>query len=217
MVLFLVASLPLLFSLVVVLPWGPRQSPPALALVATYLKGALLFFPGYLVILIVRRIFGFSYDGVLFFLSLLQQDPLVPLLTAMGGFLLLQKTLTITASDERVFLTTFACLSGFLSLVNIADALRTVGQWDAYVLFLLPCLRAAGVLIVALTARRFYRWEGRDGVMFFVAAAAASVGLTVCSYLAYSGRMGWAAGLSAAAVLGAVGVFAGRFPRAVQG
>lgn len=216
MALFLVASLPLLFALTCLLRWSPRQAPPALALVSTYLKGVLLFFPGYLVILIIRGIFGYSYDGVWFFFSLLQQDHLVPLLTAMAGFLLVRTTLPITPSDERVFLATFACVSGFLSMMNIADAVRTLGRWDAYTLFLLPCLRAAGALVVALTARRYYRWEGRDGVMFFGVAAAASVGLTACGFLAYMGRMGWAAALSAAAVLGCVGVFAGRFPRAVQ-
>jgi hypothetical protein len=215
--LFLVASLPLVFSLVLLLPWNPRQSPPRLTLVSTFLKGALLFFPGYLVILIVRGIFGFSYDGVLFFLSLLQRDHLVPLLTAMGGFLLIQKSLGITPVDERVFLLTFSCISGFLSMMNIVDAIRTLGNSDAYALFLLPCLRISGALVVALMARRFYRWEGRDGALYFAAAAAASVGMTVCGFLAYTGRMGWGAALSAAAVLGSVAVFAGRFPRAVQG
>ena len=217
MALFLIASLPLLFGIVVLLPWSPRLAPPPLTLVSTFLKGVLLFFPGYLVILIVRRIFGFSYDGVLFFLSLLQRDHLVPLLTAMGAFLLIQRTLALTPTDERAFLASFACLSGFLAMVNIADAIRTIGNWDAYVLFLLPCLRAAGALAVALTARRFYRWEGREGWWFAASAAAISVALTAGSFLAYTGRLGWAAGLSGAAVLGGVAVFAGRFPRVLQG
>ncbi len=216
MALFLISSLPLLFALICVLRWNARQAPRPLALASTYLKGLLFFFPGYLVILIVRRIFGFSYNGVLFYFSLLQQDHLVPLLTAMTGFLLVQKALAIAPSDERVFLYSFAGISGFLSMMNVADALRTLGSWDAYTLFLLPCLRIAGALAVALTARRFYRWEGRDGVKFFAVAAAASAVLTACGYLACTGRMGWAAALSGAAVIGCIVAFAGRFPRAVQ-
>ena len=166
MFLFLVASLPLLFCCVLLLPWNARQVPRTLTLVSTFLKGVLLFFPGYLALLIVRRIFGFSWDGFLLFLSLFQQDHFFPLLAAIGGFLLIQKALAIPATDEAIFLTVFACMSGFLSMLNIADWLRTWGNWDGYSLFILPGLRAAAALAVALAAQRYYRWEGRDGVLF---------------------------------------------------
>jgi hypothetical protein len=217
MVLFLIASMPLLFGLVTLLPWKGRQSPRPLALVSTFLKGVLLFFPGYLALLVVRGIFGFSYDGFFLFLSLLQRDHLFPLLAAVGGFLLIQRTLTIPPGEESVFLAVFANISGFLSMLNVADALRAVGTWDAYVLFILPSLRLGAALIIALAARRFYRWEGRDGAMFCAAAGVCAVGLTVSSYLSRVSLMGWGATLCAAVVLGSVVVFAGRVPRAVQG
>jgi hypothetical protein len=217
MFLFLVASLPLLFALVTLLPWKGRQVPRPLGLVSTFLKGVLLFFPGYLALLIVRGIFGFSYDGFLLFLSLFQRDHLFPLLAAVGAFLLIQKTLVIPAGEDSIFLVVFACVSGFLSMLNVADAIRTVGTWDAYVLFVLPCLRLAAALIVALSAQRYYRWQGRDGVMFCAAVALCALGLTVSSFLSRISLMGWGAALAAAVVLGTVVAFAGRFPRAVQG
>ena len=62
-------------------------------------------------------------------------------LAAVGGFLLLQRSLGFAATDESIFLTVFACVTGFLSMVNIADALRTWGDWNGYVLFVLPGLR----------------------------------------------------------------------------
>jgi hypothetical protein len=217
MALFLVASLPLLFSLVALLPWSARTTARTSTLVALFLKGALLFFPGFLALLIGRGIFGFSYDGALLFLSLLQRDHLFPLLAAVGGFLLVQKTTAIPGTEESIFLAVFAGVSGFLSMMNIADGLRTWGHWDAYVLFLLPGLRAGGALIVALAAERFYRWEGRDGLLFCGAAGACALALTVCSYLYSVSRVGWSVLLCVLLVLAGAGVFAMRFPRAVRG
>lgn len=217
MFLFLIASLPLLFCLVALLPWSARQTPRTLTLVSTFLKGVLLFFPGYLALLIVRRIFGFSYDGFLLFLSLLQRDHLFPLLAAVGGFLLLQRSLSIPGTDESIFLTVFACVSGFLSVMNIADGLRTWGNWDGYVLFLLPGLRAAAALAVALAAQRFYRWEGRDGLLFCGAAGACALALAVISFLYSVSRVGWSILLCVLFVLTGVAAVAMRFPRAARG
>ena len=217
MFLFLVASMPLVFALVTLLPWRGRQYPRPLALVSVFLKGVLLFFPGYLALLIVRGIFGFSYDGVLLFLSLLQRDHLFPLLAAIGAFLLVQRTLAIPSGEESVFLVVFACLSGFFTMLNAADAIRSVGTWDPYVLFVLPCLRLGGAIIVALVAPRYYRWEGRDGVMFCVAASLCAVGLTVASFLSRISQMGWGAVLAGLIVVGSVAAFAGKFPRTVGG
>jgi hypothetical protein len=216
MFLFLVASLPLLFSLVVLLPWNARQAPRPLSLVTTFMKGVLVFFPGYLALLIVRRIFGFSYDGILLFLSLLQRDHLFPLLAAVGGFLLLKKTLAIQGTDESIFLTVFAFVAGFLSMLNIADWLLSWGTWDAYVLFVLPSLRAAAALAVALFAQRYFRWEGRDGVLFCAVAGGCAVALTACSYLFRVTRVWGAVVLCVAFVAAAVAMLASRFPRAVR-
>jgi hypothetical protein len=217
MFLFLVASLPLFFCLVVLLPWGLRQAPPALSLVSTFLKGVLLFFPGYLGLLIVRRIFGFSYDGFLLYLSYLQRDHLFPILAAVGGFLLLQKSLAFAATDESIFLAVFACVTGFLSMMNIADGLRSWGSWDGYVLFLLPALRIASVLLIALSAQRFYRWEGRDGWLFCGAAAACALAPAACSFLFTVSRVSWSIVLCIALAVAGVAAFALRFPRAVRG
>jgi hypothetical protein len=216
MALFLLASLPLLFSLVVLLPWEPRRVPRTLTLVLTLLKGALIFFPGYLVILLTRRIFGFSHDGMLLYLSLLHQDHLVPLLVALGGFLLLQKKLDLSASDESIFLTVFAYLAGFFSLLNIADALRTWGAWQAYTLFLLPLLRIGAALLVSLLAQKFFRWEGRDAGFFCGAGAALAFLLALSSFFYSRGRLGWSIVLAAAPVCAGVVFFAMRFPRAVK-
>jgi hypothetical protein len=218
MILFLIASLPLVFSFVVLLPWGSSaKAPRTLTLVSTFLKGMLVAFPGYLVILILRAIFGFNYDGFLLYLSLLLRDQLAPLLAALAGFFLLQRTLTFSATDEGIFLTAFAYLAGFLFIINVTDALRTWGEWDASLLFLVPTLRIGAVLLLSLLARRFYRWEGRDGVLFCAVAAGAAMVFALCCYFYAGNRLGWSITLAVAPVLAGVAVFAMRFPRVMRG
>ena len=195
MVLFLLASLPLLFSLVVLLPWDPRRAPRPVALVIVFLKGVLMFFPGYLVVLLLRRIFGFSFDGFLLYLSLLLRDHLVPMLVALGAFLLLQRKLDFPASDEGIFLTVFSFLAGFFSMMNIADALRTWGAGQAHTFFLLPFIRIGAALLLALVAQRYYRWEGQDAIALCTIGAVLAFLLDLSSFFfhgeGWGGRFSW--------------------------
>ncbi len=217
MILFLIASLPLLFSLVALLPWDRGRGPHTLTTVSTYLKGLLIFFPGYLVILICRRIFGFSYDGFLLYLSFLLRDHLVPALAAVAGFLLLSNKLALPGKDEEIFLSVFAYMAGFMTLLNLTDALRTWGSADTYTVFLLPLLRLALVLSVALVAGRFYRWEGRDGALFCAAAAACAMVLSCASFVYGASRVTLAIFLTTGFFLASCIVVAFRFPRVLRG
>jgi hypothetical protein len=216
MVLYLIAALPLFFALVTFLPWNQSRAPRTLTLMATFLKGALIFLPAYLVILLVRGVFGFSHEGPLLYLSLLHHDHLVPVLAGLGGFLLLQKKLDISRDDETVFLTVFSYLSGFFGMLNLTDAFSASGSWDAYALFLLPSLRLANVLLLSLLAQRFFRWEGREAALFCCAAAGLAVLLTLSSFFCRINRAGWSILLAVVPLLAAISSFAMRFPRAVR-
>jgi hypothetical protein len=217
MALFLIASLPLLFCLVVLLPWERRQAPRTTMLTITFFKGVLLFFPGYLAVLIVRKIFGFSFDGFLLYLSLWQRDFLVPTLAAIGAFLLLQRKLAFPATDEGIFLVVFAFLAGFFSMMNLADTVRTWGRGEADSLFLLPFNRLGATLLVSLVAQRFYRWEGRDAAGWLVAAAALCCLMALGSWFFFSGRLALSIVLTVVCVGAGIVGFALRFPRAVRG
>jgi hypothetical protein len=218
MQLFLIASLPLFFSLVILLPWGTRGGvPPALALVITFLKGVLLFFPGYLVMLILRAIAGFAYDGLLLYLSLFVRDHFAPLLAGVGAFLLIQRTIAFSGTDEGIFLTVFSFLCGFLSMVNLTDLAREWNVWTSYDLFLLPVLRLAAVLGAALAAPRFFRWEGRDAVLYAGAAAALAALLAVASFLDKRSFPLWGGAAALVSIVVGVSVFAMKFHRAVRG
>ncbi len=217
MQLFLVASLPLFFCLVMLLPWGRGEVPPSLTLVITFLKGVLLFFPGYLVVLLLRGIFGFSYDGFVLYLSLLLRDHCAPLLAGVGAFLLIQRTLVFSGTDEGIFLTVFSFLCGFVAMINLTDLVRAWSVWTGYDLFLLPVLRLAAVLLIALSAPGFFRWEGRDAVLFAAAAAAMTLILALASFLDRRSLPWWAGAAALAALAAGISLFAMRFPRAVRG
>jgi hypothetical protein len=218
MQLFLIASLPLFFSLVILLPWGMRGGvPPALVLVVTFLKGVLLFFPGYLVMLILRAIAGFGYDGFLLYLSVFVRDHLAPLLAGVGAFLLIQRTFSFSGTDEGIFLTVFSFLCGFLAMVNLTDLVRGWNEWTSYDLFLMPVLRLAAVLGASLAAPRFFRWEGRDAALYACAAAALAALLAVPSFLEKHSLPWWGGAGALVSIVVGVAVFAMKFPRAVRG
>ena len=216
MVLYLIAAVPLMFTLVVFLPWNESRAPQTLALMATFLKGALVFLPAYLVILLLRGVFGFSYEGLLLYFSLLLHDHLVPVLAGLGGFLILQRKLSISRDEETIFLTVFSFLSGFFGMLNLTDAFFVSGSWDPYALFLLPSLRLATVLFVSLLAQRYFRWEGVDAALFCGGAAGLAVLLSFSSFFCRINRAGWATLLAVVPLLVAIAFFAMRFPRALR-
>lgn len=216
MILYLIAAVPLIFALVAFLPWSKSRAPRTLSLMATFLKGALVFLPAYLVILLMRGIFGFSYEGFLLYFSLLLHDHLVPVLAGLGGFLLLQRKLDISRDDETVFLTVFSYLSGFFGMLNLTDAFFASGSWDPHALFLLPSLRLATILFVSLFARKFFRWEGTDGVLFCGAAAGIAILLNFSSFFCRINRGGWSILLAVVPLIVAISFFAMRFPRALR-
>jgi multidrug transporter EmrE-like cation transporter len=125
--------------------------------------------------------------------------------------------MTLSGTDESIFVMVFAFLSGFLSMVNLTDFIRGWGTWTGYELFVLPCLRIAAVVLVAVGARRSFRWEGRDAARFAAAAAALTVLLALGSFLLRRSYPLWAGLGTAAAVAAAIVLFAMRFPRALRG
>ncbi len=216
MSLFLLASLPLFFLMLIWLPWGPRRTPEIAFLVGTFFKGLLMFFPGILVILILRRIFGFSYAGFVLYLSLLQRDHLFPLLAAVGSLLILKSKLQISGVEEENFLGVFAFLAGFMAMENIADLVRAWGNWNAYLLFLLPIHRISALLLVSLAARKFFPWEGRDAVLVLAVGAGLAVGFAIPAFLFLADRVGWSILLTVVPLFAAIISFSMRFPRTVR-
>jgi hypothetical protein len=216
MVLFLLTAAPLLFAFAVLLPWRPERSPQKLFLGIQFLRGVLLFFPAWLVLLILRRAAGFSWNGFPLYLSLLVHDHLGPALLGVGAFVLAVRRLEYPATDEGVFLTTLAILGGFTWMLCVKDFISDYGRWDARVLFLLPLARLAGMLFLATVARSFERWEGRSGLLFSAAAAGTAALAAVASFLQVVSRGLWGFLLAAALFAAALLVAAARYPQALR-
>lgn len=216
MVLFLLTAAPALFAFAVLLPWRPERSPEKLFLGIQFLRGILLFFPAWLVLLILRRVAGFSWNGFPLYLSLLVHDHLGPALLGVGAFVLAVRRLDYPATDEGVFLTTLAILGGFTWMLCVKDFIADYGRWDARVLFLLPVTRLAAMLFLATVARAFERWEGRSGALFSAVAAGTAALAATASFLQVLNRGVWGFLLAAGLFLAALLVAAARYPQALR-
>jgi hypothetical protein len=217
MILFLLTAMPLFFAFTVLLPWDGQKTPRRLFIVFQFLRGVVLFFPAWLILLVLRRIAGFAYSGFPLFLSLLARDHLPPILLAVGGFLLVMRAVQYPSSDEGVFLATVSFMSGFFAMMSVADFIAGYGRWDAHALFLLPLSRVAGVLFLSAIARRYERWEGRAGLAYFGVAAGVSVLACSASFLLVVNR-GLFAFVMVAIFLAASVLFAAAMhPRVVLG
>ncbi len=216
MVLFLLTAAPLFFAFLVLLPWRTDRAPERLFLGVQFLRGVLFFFPAWIVLLLLRRIAGFSWSGFPLFLSLLVHHHLAPVLLAVGAFVLAVRKLTYPSTDEGVFLTVLAILSGFAWMLGVADFVANYGRWDAHVLFLLPMTRLAVVLFLATIARGFERWEGRSGLQFSAAAAGAALLGAVASFLKVINRGVWGFLLAGALFVAALVIAAARYPQALR-
>jgi hypothetical protein len=216
MVLFLLTGMPLFFAFLVLLPWNPERVPGRMLLAFQFLRGVLLFFPAWIVLLLLRRIAGFSYSGFPLFLSLLVHDHLAPVLLAVGGFVLVARRLQYPPSDEGVFLVVASFLSGFCWMLGIADFIADYGRWDAHVLFLLPVTRLALVLFLATIARRYERWEGRKGLYCSAVAAGAAVLAATASFLKLINRGVFGFLLAVVFFAAAVLLAAAQFPQVLR-
>lgn len=217
MPLFLLGAMPLGALFVVLLPWGEEHVPRRPYLATVFLRGMLWALPAWVVVLIARRIIGDPLTGFPRYLSLLATEQLLPVGLAFAAFLLAQRRFSFPATEEGILLVTLCFLAGFLSVVNLADFLRSWRAWDAHALFLLPLQRLAVVLGLSMAAHRFYRWEGRLGLLFAGFTAAALPVLAAFSFLFAVNLAGiaWAAGcaLFAAAAV----AFALRYVRVLRG
>lgn len=217
MVLFQLAGLPLLAAFVVLLPWPPDRVPRRPWLAMVVLRGALYAVPAWLALAIVRGLVGEPLTGFPLFFSLALGDQLLPVALAVAAFLLAQRRLSFHPAEEGTFLVSLCFFAGFFAALDITDFLRAWGEWDPYELFLLPLMRVATVTLASLAAPRFYRWEGKLGLLYGGLCAAVSLPLTLLAFLSQVGHIGLAAGLVAGLFVGTAVAFALRFPQALQG
>jgi hypothetical protein len=215
--LFLLGLLPLGALFVVLLPWGEELVPRRPYLATVFLRGVLWALPAWAAVLLARRIIGDPLTGFPLYLSLFVTEQLLPVGLGLAAFLLAQRRLAFPATEEGILLVALCFLAGFLSVCNLAEFLRLWRAWDAHVLFLLPLQRCAVMLGLSMAAHRFYRWEGRLGLLFAGFTGAALPVLAVFSFLFEVNFTGIAWGLGSALFAASALVFALRYARVLRG
>ncbi len=217
MSIFLLAALPLGALFVVLLPWDGELVPRRPYLATVFLRGMVWALPAWAAELLFRRLVGEPLTGFPLYLTLLVADYLLPIGLALVAFLLSQRRLVFPATEEGILLTALCFLAGFLSVLDLGEFLRSWRTWDADALFLVPLQRLAAALALAMAAHRFYRWEGRLGLLFVALAAAALPVLAAFSFLYHLSHVGLAWGFVSALFAGVAVAFALRYARVLRG
>lgn len=217
MPLFLLGVLPIGALFVVLLPWSEERVPRRPYLATVFLRGMLWALPAWALQVVAGRLFGDPLTGFPLYLSLLVIEQVLPIGLAFAAFLLAQRRISFPATEEGILLAALCFLAGFLSVLDIAEFLRSWRAWDAHALFLLPLQRLAAALALAMAAPRFYRWEGSLGWLFAGFTAAALPVLAVFSYLFHVNCVGIAWALGAALFASVAALFALRCARLLRG
>jgi hypothetical protein len=215
--LFLLLALPIGALFVVLLPWNGKLIPRRPYLATVFLRGMVWALPAWAAVLVFRRIVGDPLTGLPLYLSLLAGEQLLPVGLGLGAFLIAQRRLRFPATEEGVLLVVLCFLAGFLSVLGLEEFLRSWHAWDAHALFLLPLQRLSVVVALAMSARRFYRWEASLGWSFAGLTAAALPALAFCSFLFEINVIGIAWGLGIALFVAVAVVFGLRFARVLEG
>jgi len=215
--LFLLGALPLGALFIVLLPWDEKQVPRRPYLATVFLQGMLWALPAWVAVLVFTRLVGDPLTGFPLYLTLLVAEQLLPIGLGLGAFLLAQRRLVFPATEEGILLVVLCFLAGFLAVLNVAEFLRSWRGWDLHALFLLPLQRLSVVLAVAMSAPRFYRWEGSLGWLFAGFTAAALPVLALFAFLFEINVVGAAWGLGCTLFAAVLLVFAFRYQRVLGG
>jgi len=178
--------------------WGPghRSTSTLRARTVQFLEGAGLAVPAVVVLLLLHRFVGVSYRPLLLYLHGALIDHLLP-----AGVLVLGCLLWFPKAGfhELLFFS-----GGFFGVVSLATTVAAYGQYDLHLLFLLPVLRMATVVLLPLLLLRLVESYGALRVTYGVALAAVALGTGVCSCLYARFYSLPAAGLSVAFLGGAL-------------
>jgi hypothetical protein len=112
-----------------------------------FLKGMLLFVPAFIIYIIFKSILSLSYRPFLLYLYGFFLDHFLYFFIVPIGLILLYGLSNLRKVD---FLSLSYFYGGFYTLVSIQTILENWGQYNIYLLFYLPLLRVAAVLLAAL-------------------------------------------------------------------
>lgn len=162
-----------------------------------FIKGFFYALPCLVVILILRRFLPLSYRHFPLYLYYFFSDHLTPVV-----FL---AVLYFLAFSQKNFRELVLFGGGFYSLIGIVEIFSKYGQYEPYVLFLLPALRMAVLLFVTIFFVRYQEWYGVLRVLFLILLILVPFIAAAITYLYMRAYLVWASCLTVLLFLGSLG------------
>ena len=166
MILFLLTAVP--FGVFFMLFNERRQGKSFRLPSMQFFFGIIVFIPTMLLYSFLVGMATERYSGPGFYFVHLFKDHLFFLAAAVGWFFLLRNQIRTRTADDS-FPAVLGFFGGFYSAVAVFDYLEQFTHLDSYVLFLLPLLRFATVILVTLCLVQFL---GQYDLLKFAALAA---------------------------------------------
>jgi hypothetical protein len=202
MSLFAILGMPC-FTLFVLSAAGNRRKFKATEISAPRGLPALLFIKGFFYalpclvgIFIMRRFLPLSYRHFPLYLHYFFTDHLIPVV-----FL---AVLYFLAFSQKTFRELLMFGGGFYTLIGIVEVFSQYGQYEPYLLFLLPALRMAVLLFVTVFFIRYQEWYGVVRVLFLVLLVFVPFLSAAVTYLYMRAYLLWAGCLTVLLFLGSL-------------
>ncbi len=166
MSLFAILGIPC-FTLFVLSAAGRRKTLKVKAISAQrglpalqFIKGFFYALPCLIVILILRRFIPLSYRRFPLYLYYFLTDHLIPVVFLAVLYFLVY--------SQKTFQELLLFGGGFYTLIGIIEVFSQYGQYEPYLLFLLPAVRMAVLLFVTIFFLRYQEWYGVVRVLFLI-------------------------------------------------
>ena len=131
------------------------------------IKGIIWFFPSLLLFLIILGFFQISYKPFNYYFYYFLKDHFLFCGLAIGGYFIFHG-LTHSHQIRIPVLNLFSYFSGFFFLVALKDFFTYIGEYDFYLLFILPLLRLFTIIIISFLLDKFIEALGSEKILFGV-------------------------------------------------
>jgi len=202
MVLFLLGSVPLFYGFLMSLILPPRRYGRELWF--WFFRGILTFIPAYLLFLLLRKIVPLVFTPLGIYGYYFYHDAFLFGLLSVAGYVLI--AVYFPRSGDRSVGEVLSYLSGFFTCVAAADFVRHYGEFDLYLMFLLPVLRLSTILVFAILLPRALDRRGEIPYHHIIAAVL-FLALTAVVPLLYVIHLEWISILGAVVIAAGTGAF----------
>jgi hypothetical protein len=137
--------------------------------VFSFIRGAVLFFPGIAIFGILQGFFPMNFSTAGMFFHYFGRDFLLHMALAIVAFILVEYRPGKNSQVPDIH-SAVAFFSGYFTFVGFFYFLENFSHLDYYVLFLLPVLHFAVILVLGTAVTQFFN---QDGLMRIIMVAAA--------------------------------------------